>query len=200
MNITWSAPYTLDEVDILGYNLTITSRSNGNALHTFFAQDTWYVINGDGDPCTDVTLSISGYNGAGDGDIAEYNFSLPTCNMITSLSTSGLSDIITQAAITTSSVMNPTSTSSDVNIVSSNDVMRKFIVKQAKLIKLFIGFTADTIVGVVVSVITVIIYIITVIVIACYFKKKVCFTMYENNIVVFVRTSLGLILTRTKTF
>ena len=79
LNVTWSAPYTLDGVDILGYNITITNTSNGNILHTYFTQDTQYVIsNNDGDPCTELTLTVSGYNGAGDGDTTSFNISFPT--------------------------------------------------------------------------------------------------------------------------
>ena len=75
LNVTWSAPYTLDGVDILGYNITITNTSNDNILHTYFTQDTQYVIsNNNGDPCTELTLTISGYNGAGDGDTTSFNF------------------------------------------------------------------------------------------------------------------------------
>ena len=78
INITWSAPYTLDGVDILGYNITITNTSTGNILHTYFTQDTQYVIsNKDGDPCTELTLTISGYNGAGKGDTKSFNYYHP---------------------------------------------------------------------------------------------------------------------------
>ena len=42
-------------------------------LYTSFTQDTLYVVstymyNVDGDPCTDLMLTVSAYNGAGDGD------------------------------------------------------------------------------------------------------------------------------------
>ena len=81
LNVTWSAPYTLDGVDILGYNITITNTSNDNILHTHFTQDTQYVIsNNDGDPCTELTLTISGYNGAGDGGATSANFTYPQGN------------------------------------------------------------------------------------------------------------------------
>ena len=81
LNVSWSAPYTLDGVDILGYNITITNTSNGNILHTYFTQDTQYVIsNNDGDPCTELTLTISGYNGAGDGDTTSFDFYYPQGN------------------------------------------------------------------------------------------------------------------------
>ena len=76
LNITWSAPYTLDGVDILGYNITITNTSNNNIINSYFIQDTQYVIT-DGDPCTELTLTISGYNGAGDGDATSFNFTYP---------------------------------------------------------------------------------------------------------------------------
>ena len=75
LNVTWSAPYTLDGVDILGYNITITNTSNGNIYHTYFTQNTQYVIsNNDGDPCTELTVTISSYNGAGIGDMISFNF------------------------------------------------------------------------------------------------------------------------------
>ena len=78
LSVSWSAPYTLDGVPILGYNITITNTSNGNTLSTYFTQDTQYVISiNDGDPCTELTLTISGYNGAGDGDSSSFNFSYP---------------------------------------------------------------------------------------------------------------------------
>ena len=75
----WSAPYTLDGVDILGYNITITNTSNGNILHTYFTQDTTqYIINMYNiDPCTELTLAIFGYNGAGDGDITSFDLYYP---------------------------------------------------------------------------------------------------------------------------
>ena len=78
INITWSAPYTLDGVDILGYNITVTNTSNDNILCTYFTQCTQYTIsNHDGDPCTELTLTISGYNGAGDGDAISFDFYYP---------------------------------------------------------------------------------------------------------------------------
>ena len=78
INITWSAPYTLDGVDILGYNITIANTSNGDVLYTYFTQDQQYIIsNIDEDPCTELTLAISGYNGAGDGDITSFDFYYP---------------------------------------------------------------------------------------------------------------------------
>ena len=87
LNVTWSAPYTLDGVDILGYNITITNTSNGNILHTHFTQDTQYVIsNNDGDPCTELTLTISGYNGAGDGDTTSFNFTFSESTYMYSIS------------------------------------------------------------------------------------------------------------------
>ena len=65
LNITWSAPYTLEGVDILGYNISIINTSNDNS---YFTQDTQYIISDIyGDPCTKVALAISGYNEAGDG-------------------------------------------------------------------------------------------------------------------------------------
>ena len=47
-------------------------------LYTYFTQDTQYIIsNHDGDPCTKLTLTISGYNGAGDGDTTSVDFYYP---------------------------------------------------------------------------------------------------------------------------
>ena len=83
LNITWSAPHTLDGVGILGYNITITNTSNGNILHTYFTQDTWCTINNDiidGEFCVDLTLSISGYNRAGDGTATTSDFYFPKGN------------------------------------------------------------------------------------------------------------------------
>ena len=72
--MTWNPPYTLDGVDILGYNITITSTSDG----AYFTQDTQYIIscNDDGDS-TELTLAISCYNGAGDGNITSFDFYCP---------------------------------------------------------------------------------------------------------------------------
>ena len=71
-NVTWSAPYTLDGVDILGYNITT---SNGNV---YFTQDTQYAIHkSDEDPCTEATLTISAYNRAGNGDTTSIDFKYP---------------------------------------------------------------------------------------------------------------------------
>ena len=78
LTVTWSAPYTLDGVPILGYNITITNTSNGNILYTYFTQDTQYVIsNNDVETCTELTLTISGYNGAGDGEDSSFDFYYP---------------------------------------------------------------------------------------------------------------------------
>ena len=73
LNITWSAPYTLDGVDILGYNITITDADT--VLCTHFTKETQYVIyTDDVDPCTKQTLTVSGYNQAGDGDASSLMF------------------------------------------------------------------------------------------------------------------------------
>ena len=81
LNITWSAPYTLDGVDILGYNITITDADT--VLYTRFTQDTQFVIsNTDGDPCIELMLTVSAYNEVGDGDKLSFNYYMPEGNTL----------------------------------------------------------------------------------------------------------------------
>ena len=76
LTATWDGPYTIDGVDILGYNITIASTSNGNILYTDFTQDTQYVVTINGDPCDKLRLTISGYNEAGNGVTTSFNSSI----------------------------------------------------------------------------------------------------------------------------
>ena len=70
IHVSWSAPYTLDGVDILGYNITITK--------TYFTPETHIItVNNETDPCIEQMVTISGYNGAGDGDTVSFTFYYP---------------------------------------------------------------------------------------------------------------------------
>ena len=81
LNITWSAPFTLEGVDILGYNITITNTTD-NMSYAYFVQGTHYNIESNGDTCTELTLTFSGYNGAGNGSVTYGNFYFPKGNSI----------------------------------------------------------------------------------------------------------------------
>ena len=60
----WSAPYTLDNVPITGYNI---NDDQGTLLDT--VNTTEYILtSSNDDPCNVTTVYVSGINGAGIGD------------------------------------------------------------------------------------------------------------------------------------
>ena len=60
----WSAPYTLDNVPITGYNI---NDNQGTLLDT--VNTTEYILtSSNDDPCNVTTVYVSGINGAGIGD------------------------------------------------------------------------------------------------------------------------------------
>ena len=60
----WSAPYTLDNVPITGYNINDDQGTLIDAINT-----TEYILtSSNDDPCNVTTLYVSGINGAGIGD------------------------------------------------------------------------------------------------------------------------------------
>ena len=60
----WSAPYTLDNVPITGYNINV---DQGTLLDT--VNTTEYILtSSNDDPCNVTTVYVSGINGAGIGD------------------------------------------------------------------------------------------------------------------------------------
>ena len=60
----WSAPYTLDNVPITGYNI---NDDQGTLLDTVNTTEYILTSNND-DPCNVTTVYVSGINGAGKGD------------------------------------------------------------------------------------------------------------------------------------
>ena len=60
----WSAPYTLDNVPIIGYNI---NDDQGTLLDT--VNTTEYILtSSNDDPCNVITVYVSGINGVGIGD------------------------------------------------------------------------------------------------------------------------------------
>ena len=65
-NISWNPPFTLPETHITGYNISVTSIMFNISQ---FITDTYYVLTGPNntDPCDEIRITVSGYNGAGNG-------------------------------------------------------------------------------------------------------------------------------------
>ena len=62
--LMWSAPYTLDNVPITGYNI---NDDQGTLIDT--VNTTEYILtSSNDDPCNVTTVYVSGINGAGKGD------------------------------------------------------------------------------------------------------------------------------------
>ena len=62
--LMWSAPYTLDNVPINGYNINDNQGSLIDTINT-----TEYILtSSNDDPCNVTTVYVSGINGAGIGD------------------------------------------------------------------------------------------------------------------------------------
>ena len=69
LNISWSPPFTLPGTHITGYNISVTSTMFNISQ---FITDTYYVLTAPNntDPCDDISITVSGYNGAGNGEIS----------------------------------------------------------------------------------------------------------------------------------
>ena len=67
--ISWSPPFTLEGVPILGYNVTITNTTSGEELETAITTMLNYTFSID-DPDTDnnFTVTVVPINGAGPGE------------------------------------------------------------------------------------------------------------------------------------
>ena len=60
----WSAPYTLDNVPITGYNI---NDDQGRLIDTVNTTE-YFLTSSNDDPCNVITVYVSGINGAGMGD------------------------------------------------------------------------------------------------------------------------------------
>ena len=69
LNISWNPPFTLPGTHITGYNISITSIMFNISQ---FITDTYYVLTAPNntDPCDEINITVSGYNGAGNGEMA----------------------------------------------------------------------------------------------------------------------------------
>ena len=74
----WSAPYTLDNVPITGYNI---NDDQGTLLDT--VNTTEYILtSSNDDPCNVTTINVSGINGAGIGDSNNVTFYIARGNIL----------------------------------------------------------------------------------------------------------------------
>ena len=66
LNISWNPPFTLPGTHITGYNISVTSIMFNISE---FITDTYYVLTAPNntDPCDEISITVSGYNGAGNG-------------------------------------------------------------------------------------------------------------------------------------
>ena len=69
LNISWNPPFTLPRTHIIGYNISVTTSIMFNISQ--FITDTYYVLTATNntDPCDEISITVSGYNGAGNGKI-----------------------------------------------------------------------------------------------------------------------------------
>ena len=69
LNISWNPPFTLPGTHITGYNISVTSIMFNISQ---FITDTYYVLTAPNntDPCDEISITVSGYNGAGNGEMA----------------------------------------------------------------------------------------------------------------------------------
>ena len=64
VNISWSPPFTLPGTDITGYNVSATASNGTTANH--FTSNSYYELSLTDitdSPCTEVIITVSGYNG-----------------------------------------------------------------------------------------------------------------------------------------
>ena len=68
LNISWNPPFTLPGTHITGYNISVTSIMFNISQ---FITDTYYVLTAPNntDPCDEISITVSGYNGAGNGEM-----------------------------------------------------------------------------------------------------------------------------------
>ena len=70
LNISWNPPFTLPGTHITGYNISVTSIMFNISQ---FITDTYYVLTAPNntDPCDhdEFSITVSGYNGAGNGEM-----------------------------------------------------------------------------------------------------------------------------------
>ena len=68
LNISWNPPFTLPGTHITGYNISFTSIMFN--ISQFFTE-TYYVLTAPNntDPCDEISIRVSGYNGAGNGEM-----------------------------------------------------------------------------------------------------------------------------------
>ena len=68
LNISWNPPFTLPGTHITGYNISVTSIMFNISQ---FITDTYYVLTApdNTDPCDEISITVSGYNGAGNGEM-----------------------------------------------------------------------------------------------------------------------------------
>ena len=68
LNISWNPPFTLPGTHITGYNISVTSIMFNISQ---FITDTYYVLTAPNntDQCDEVSITVSGYNGAGNGEM-----------------------------------------------------------------------------------------------------------------------------------
>ena len=69
LNISWNPPFTLPGTHITGYNISVTSIMFNISQ---FITDTYYVLTAPNntDPCNEISITVSGYNAAGNGKIS----------------------------------------------------------------------------------------------------------------------------------
>ena len=67
--LTWTAPYTLDNVPITGYII-----DTGNQQITVYNTTEYILMSTDADPCNITTVSVSAVNDAGIGNTNNISF------------------------------------------------------------------------------------------------------------------------------
>ena len=76
--ISWSPPFTLEGVPILGYNVTITNTTSGEELETANTTMLNYTFSIDHpDPDSNFTVTVVPINGAGPGENVTKCFLFP---------------------------------------------------------------------------------------------------------------------------
>ena len=82
--ISWSPPFTLEGVPILGYNVTITNTTGGENSETMLVEDTTLLYSIDHpDPENNFTVTVVPINEVGAGQPATLNsFKISKLNLI----------------------------------------------------------------------------------------------------------------------
>ena len=79
VTLSWSAPYTLDNTYINGYNITITNTLT-NEIETYFTESlqlSYQSGSNETNPCTEIIVDIFAINTAGNGDVSTVSFYFP---------------------------------------------------------------------------------------------------------------------------